>query len=263
MSDANIKKVSVLGVSVSAIQPEEAARNSRELMRSKEIQSIYFLSAAGSLYAKENPWAAEVINSCAYVLPGDKNIEETVFSDGGTLEKEQGLEEYSDYYLNHLFYWLNKENRQVYAVVDDQKRLEIVRDYFKENYSNISEDGLIFKDYDNAVNEINAVIPDVLLLCLSAREQVTFLKEYVSMMNTKLVIAIDSMETHFCKGADDVPAIVAMLHLERVYHWIRKDQKHQETVVTSLFKNKVAEENQEALSRDETKIVQSDEDSSV
>ena len=56
MSDENIKKVSVLGVSVSAIQPEEAARNSRELMRSKEIRSVFFLSAAGSLYAKENPW---------------------------------------------------------------------------------------------------------------------------------------------------------------------------------------------------------------
>ncbi len=270
MSDVIYKKVNVLGIPVSAIQPEEAAGKSLELMRSKELHSIYFLSAGSSLYARENPWAADVISSCDFVLPGDKNMEEAIFSDGGTLEKEPGLEEYTDYYLNYLFYWLNKENRVVYSVVDGQKRLDIARDYFKENYPNISADGLVFKDYDNAVNEINAVIPDVLLLCLSVKEQVTFLKEYVSMMNTRLVVAIDTMESHFHKGADDVPSFVQMLHLERVYHWIKKDQKHQETIVSSLFKNKVAEENPETViseedknSEQEPKIVQSDEDSSI
>lgn len=269
MSDSNYKKVNVLGIPVLAIQPEKAAKKSLEMMRSKELHSIYFLSAGSSLYAKENSWAADVITSCAFVLPGDKNMEEALFSDGGTLEKEPGLEEYTDYYLNYLFYWLEKENRTVYSVVDEQKRLDIVKDYFKENYRNISADGLVFKDYDITVNEINAVIPDILLLCLPVKEQVTFLKEYVSMMNTRLVIAIDTMETHFHKGADDVPSFVQMLHLEKVYHWIKKDQKHQETVVSSLFKNKVAEENQESAfpgdkkSDKEIEIVQSDEDSSV
>lgn len=222
--DSQKQKITIEDIQVLAQMPEDAAKISLELMRSKGMSSVFFLTADSMAICKDNKELTDLVSSCDMVLPGDKVTEEAIFSKGGQYIKEPNSRVYMESYMEYLFYRLQKENRTVLAVVESEKYLERYQNYMSR-YEKIQAQGLVFKDYDNIVNEINAVIPDVLILDLPLENQFVFLKEYAAMMNAKLIIGIDVLNQYLKRMTKSVPPLIKALHLENVYHWIKKDSK--------------------------------------
>lgn len=222
--DNQKEKMNIADIQVLAQMPEEAGNISLDLMRGKGMSSVFFLTADSMEICKENAEFKEIVSSCDMVLPGDRATEEEIFSKGGMYVKEPNSGDYMESYLESLFYRLEKENRTVLTVLESEKYLERYNQYMSR-YENIQSQGLVFKDYDNTVNEINAVIPDVLLLDMPLENQFVFFKEYSDMMNAKLIIGVDVLNQYLKKMTESVPPLIKALHLENVYHWIKKDSK--------------------------------------
>ncbi len=226
--DDQDNKVKVSNLDILAKMPEDAVTDSLDLMHNKGTASVFFLTSECSDLCKDNSEALNLIDSCDIILPADRAMEDAVFSEGGIYEKEKDSKDYLELYFEYLCYRLQKENRLIFAVLESEESLERLKDCMKP-YENIQVHGIVFKDYDNMVNEVNALIPDLLILGVSLEKQFDFLKDYKAMTNAKLIAEIPSIEQLLKKTMDSVPSLIKALHLENVYHWIRKDSKMTKT----------------------------------
>lgn len=244
MREHYLKKVNVLGIDVAVIRPEKAVNVSMELMRRRGLETVFFLSAESSLYCQNHPWASEFVQSCRMVLTGDRHIEMAAAHDQEVPDSSNGIGEFADEYLKRLLTKLNREHREIYAVMRQEDYLASLKDYIADSYPSIEFNGIVFADEtdgesDKVVNEINANIPDILFLCLPVEQQLMFIKEYSSMMNTGLCICIESIQPMIRKETEEIPRWISVLHLEGLYRWMKKEEKVRKTIVASIFKNKI------------------------
>lgn len=245
MREHNLKKVNVLGVNVCDLRPEKAVALSLEAMRSHELNTVFFLSAVSSLFCQETSWAMELVNSFSLVFPGDQHMEMAVSHQA--VSGDNGLGKFTDEYLARFFTRLHREYREIFVVTASQERIETLYNYFKEFYPNITFHGMVFEKEiegaaDKVVNEINADIPDTLMLILSAEDQLEFLRDCETMLNTRLCICIESLQTLIVRETRYVPSWIHALHLDALYHWIKKEEKLRTRIAGSIFKKRVSED---------------------
>lgn len=256
MREHYFKKVNVLGIDVTVMRPEKAVNISMDLMRRRGMETVFFLSAESSLYCQNQPWAAEFIQSCHMVLTGDRHTEMAAGHNQNGEENSRGIGQFANEYLKRLLTRLNKEHREIFAVMKHTDYLDSLRTYIGDSYPSIQVNGMVFEDEtegesDKVVNEINANIPDVLFLCLPVEQQIMFMKDYSSMMNTGLCICIESIQPMIRKETEEIPEWICSLHLEGVYRWLKKEEKLRKTIVGSIFKNRVLNDVSEDKEKEE------------
>lgn len=252
MKDRYHKKANVLGIDVSVMRVDKAVNVSMELMRGKGLPVICFLSAGSSLLCQNDEAVANYVASCNLVLPGDRHIEMALHHQQDNGEIPEGIGEFADNYLKRLFSKINREGRSIYTIMEQDDHLEALEEYMEESYHNIEVQGAVIRketkgEADRIVNEINACIPDIVFVCVSADRQIKFMEKHASMMNTRLCILIESIQPLIRKETEEIPAWVQRLHLEGIYSWFKKEQKIKNTIVGSVFKKKVMNEASEDM----------------
>ena len=247
MKEHSSRKVNVLGIDVSVMRTEKAVNLTMDYMRRKGLEVVFFHSAESSLYCQNQPSAAEVVQNCQLVLPGDSHMEMAVRHQRNDGADQKGIGEFADEYLKRLFIKLNRESREIYAVMEKQEHLDSLQEYIGTSYPDIFQNGVVFdteagEDPGKVVNEINANIPDIVFLCLPVEKQLMFVKEYTAMMNTRLCICIESVQPLIRKETENAPAIMRMLHLDGIWFRLKRESIIRKTVVGSIFKQKVLED---------------------
>ena len=265
MKEQTRKVVDVLGIDVSVVIPEKAVNITMNYINRKELSTVFFHTAESSLFSQSHDWAAQCVDSCNLVLPGDIHMEyalaHTVFEGEGP----GGNGKYAEDYLRRLMGRLSRESREIFIVVPSQEKLESMREEMTAAYPSIRLDGGVLPEEsevetESLVNEINGTIPDAVFLCLPPHIQLNILKEYVPMMNTHLVICIEDFKPSVLTGARLVPEWVEALHLTGIYQWFRKEHRIRERIVGSIFKKTVEEEKKESMA-DESDRIEPEEDS--
>lgn len=256
MQELHINKENVLGINASNLGPEKSLALSIEAMHSHELNIVYFLSASSSLYCQETPWAMELVNSFAMVLPGDRSTEMAVQHQ--LFQGENSLGEFIYEYLKGLLSYMQKESKDLFVVTPTRERLTSFLDYLAGEYPDISVSGMVYEQdeegaADKVVNEINALIPDSVLLLLPPRQQLTLLRDYESMINAGLCICIESLQPLLTEETRAIPSWIRALHLEPIYRWFHKEEKLESTIKESLFRKKITEESMMDTEQDEQK----------
>lgn len=244
MKEHSSRKVNVLGTDVSVMRPEKAVNLTMDYMRRKGLEVVFFHSAESSLYCQNQSWAAETVQDCQLVLPGDSHMEMAVRHQRSDNEDQKGIGEFADEYLKRLFAKLNRESREIFAVMEKQEHLDSLQDYIGTSYPDIFQSGIVY-DGDTPgkiVNEINANIPDIVFFCLPVEQQLMFVKEYAAMMNTRLCICIESVQPLIRKETENAPAFLQMIHLDGIWFRLKRESIIRKTVVGSIFKQKVLED---------------------
>lgn len=244
MREYSSKKVNVLGIDVSVMRPEKAVNQTMEHLRTKGLKTIFFLSAEASLFCQNEPWAMECVQNCSLVLTGDRNTEMAVLHRHDDAGNADGIGKFADEYLKRLFSKLNRSHREIYAVMGKQEHFDALREYMENAYPDIYVNGIVYEgetagEPDKVVNEINAIIPDVVFFCLSVDKQLMFMKEYASMMNTRLCIGIDSLQPLIQKETGSAPSLIRLLHLEHLWYYLTEESYVRKTIAGSVFKKKV------------------------
>lgn len=244
MKEHYFKKVNVLGIDVSVMRPEKAVNISMDLMRAKGLNTVFFLSAGGSLFCQNSDWAAGLVQSLDLVLTGDRHTEMAAVHQNYNSDVSDETGRFADEYLMRLFHKLNREYREIYAVMEQRELLDALQAYLQEVYPGISFQGIVYEgetdaEPDKVVNEINAFIPDVVFLCLPVEQQLLFVREYSAMMNTRLCICMESMQALLHKINISVPRWVNLMHLNTVYRKLKGERKLQDMIVGSIFKKKI------------------------
>ena len=244
MKEHTRKMVNVLGIDVSVMRPEKAVNITMNYLNRKEVSKIFFHTASSSLYCEEQKLAADFIDSCNLVLPGDQHMEYAVAHKTFSEEEQRGNGLFADAYLRRLLDRLNKDSHEIYAIMAKEDRFTSLKEYMSASFPQIVIKGQVFEETSEGegariVNEINACIPDIVFVCMPTELQIPFLEEYISMMNTKLIICIDSLQPLVITDREEFPHWVEALHLHPFYRWFKKEGKFQERLIASIFKKTV------------------------
>ena len=179
MKEHSSRKVNVLGIDVSVMRPEKAVNLTMDYMRRKGLEVVFFHSAESSLYCQNQSWAAESVQNMQLVLPGDSHMEMAIRHQRSSSEDRKGIGEFADEYLKRLFGKLNRESREIYAVMTKQEHLDSFKEYISSSYPDIFQNGTVFdgENTGTVLNEINANIPDIVFFCLPVEQQIMFVQD--------------------------------------------------------------------------------------
>ncbi len=244
MKEHSSRKVNVLGIDVSVMRPEKAVNLTMDYMRRKGLEVVFFHSAESSLYCQNQSWAAESVQNMQLVLPGDSHMEMAIRHQRSSSEDRKGIGEFADEYLKRLFGKLNRESREIYAVITKQEHLDSFKEYISSSYPDIFQNGTVFdgENTGTVLNEINANIPDIVFFCLPVEQQIMFVRDFSSMMNTRLCICIESVQPLISKETESAPAVLRVLHLDELWFRMKRESVIKKTVIGSIFKQKVLED---------------------
>ena len=159
-------------------------------------------------------------------------------------EDRKCIGEFADEYLKRLFGKLNRESREIYAVMTKQEHLDSFKEYISSSYPDIFQNGTVFdgENTGTVLNEINANIPDIVFFCLPVEQQIMFVRDFSSMMNTRLCICIESVQPLISKETESAPAVLRVLHLDELWFRMKRESVIKKTVIGSIFKQKVLED---------------------
>lgn len=251
MKEHSSRKVNVLGIDVAVMRPERAVGFSMDYMRSRGLEVVFFHSAESSLFCQNQDWAADFVQNCQLVLAGDSHMELAVRHRRNDSVDRKGIGDFADEYLKRLFTRLNRESREIFAVMETEEELDSLRRYIENSYPDIFCSGIVYHEKDGedpgkVINEINANIPDIVFFCLPVEQQLMFVREYLDMMNTRLCICIESVRPLIRKETERVPRLIRLLRLEEFWYRMKKDSIIKKTVVGSIFKSRVMQEDNAA-----------------
>ena len=251
------KKVSMLGVNVTGMPVEDAVEETLRLMTEPRLGKIYFLTAESSLLCQSDERAVEFLNSCDLVMPGDSHTGKAFDglpdirdrdSDSQATGKDQEIPgDFAQQYMRTILPRMNGEELSIYAIMDSETGLLSLQEYILTNYPSINLEGILIgkdseEEYGRVVNDVNKCVPDIVFVCVSAEQQIRFVRGFASMMNTGLCICIESMQPWIYREVTEVPGFFRMLHLESLYYWIRKENKLGNLIAGSAFRKRMRDE---------------------
>lgn len=250
-----INKVDLLGVNVSAMKADKAVNATWGLMKRQGLAKVFFLTAEGSLYCQDNPEVAETVNGCSLILVSDAHTEKAVISEQEANPEDYAPGSFAGKYLEKLFDKLNRESSDVYVISETDEQLTSILEYMGTGWDKMKLRGSSVtaenKDsFEKAINAINGIVPECVMICLPFIRQYEFLKEYSSMINAKLCVFIEKLQPIAERETREIPGFFKTFGLGNLFHWFQNKRKFSDRAIGSAFLKKVNRENQVGNSSD-------------
>lgn len=248
--EGKTKRKKVLGVFVDSLRLDRAMSLTKTYLSNSLLNKIYFASTQTSMIAQDEEEIAQFLEEADLVLPGDQNIEEIV----NDTEKSGEELPYVLHYLYQLFASFDRTKNSIYIVgkEEEKEKVELLIEMLKESYPNMKiSGGVSTADKALLVNDINTVVPNVVLFFFPVRELKQFIDEHGRSMNTKLVLYLEDIDILIDGRIEKIPALIEKLHLEEIYRFFLRKKLISPTIQDSIFKKRLKEEEQKKQEKKE------------
>ena len=238
-SQRKAERKKILGTDIDVIRADRAINLTSRYLEQNNPGELVFLTTAEILAGQEEARLADFLTRASLVLPGDQNVEDA-------LETSLRVGDYDSYaveYFEGLFYRLNRRGAGIYVMASKEEDLFQMKEDFSKRYNHLHIEGTVWsreESMDQLVNQINALAPEILLVCGKIEKSEAFFSEYENKINAGLSFCIEEMETGTGKK---LPAWVTTLHMKWLYQYLYEKPKHMWN--ESLFKHRIKEEDQE------------------
>lgn len=181
------KKVTVLGVDLSAVTAREMLAQTVQYMRNETLNTVEVVTKEMLIQCQENESWRQWMQGIDLVIPGDADMFDAV----GITESNILKDIQNQTYLRLLFRYLEKHRCKIFLLAESEEELDL---YQKEirGYSNkipfcgqavlSAESG----QEEKVINEINALLPDCIFSVLSCPYQEQFISSFRALVNSKL-----------------------------------------------------------------------------
>lgn len=244
--EENAKRERVLGALVDSLRLDRAMSLTKTYLNDSVLNKIYFVNTQTSILAQDKEEIALFLEGLDLVLPGDQNIEEAISG------KEKSGEElpYVLHYLYQLFASFDRTKNSLYIVGKEEEKVELLMEMLKESYPNMkTSGGVSTADKALLVNDINTVVPNVVLFFFPVLELKKFLDEHGRSINAKLAICVEDIDILIDGRLEKIPALIEKLHLEGVYKFFMHKKIISPTAQDSIFKKRLKEAEQKKKRR--------------
>ncbi len=225
MSEASHSEPDIQQTKPQYLPEDEAVEETLIRMKAAERHTIWFLSEEDAAYCRQNEEGAAFMVASDLILSGTDPEDQEAGSETKTESSSSDVEKYTINYLRGLLSYLNETRRTIYLVMKSGNACSVIINYLEKHAPDLDHHIAIITEgsqaeADSIVNDINAVLPDLVLFGLPIDAQISFMQEYYPMMNTRICICMSSLE--HVVGGGEVPEIIKKLHLTGIYQWIQK-----------------------------------------
>ena len=198
-----MNKVNIMDIDVDTVTKERLSEQIEKYCQNKGIYSVLMLTDEILEKAAGDEKYHEMISKFSMRLPAE---DEVLLDCHPECLKYGGiLTDYHSFYS--ILHCLEKEKRTVYMVGSNLNQMEQFQILCEQFYSNLKFVGSSYKDDDTKdetiVNDINTILPDVVIVALKSPEQEKWMVEQGAKLGIKLCIGTGSSFTDiigYCDG---------------------------------------------------------------
>lgn len=231
-------RVSILGLDVDILTDEYFQEKVQEYLSNEYLNIIHFVSMDYIEHElSENVRMA--LSEADMVLPGEKSVLEAHHVD--VLEAGGMIVDY-----HNAFHLVSKDilqEKKVYFVMRNKSEAKHFYTLMRERGFQFECVGIYAADgkvsQETLVNDINTVLPDVIIVSLEKEEQEKWIHENRQKLNAKLCLCIGSIMSIIRRQSPVIPKFFKVLHLEGLYKWFLK-LPNSRTIRKRMFKKRMA-----------------------
>jgi len=206
----------VLGVSFDNFTMDEATEKALDLMKNKSSAYVVTPNPEIVMLCKDNSVLSEAVNSATMVLPDGIGIVKGAKILGTPLkQKIPGID-----FAQELFSIMAKRGMTVFLLGAKPGVAELAEKNLMRRFNGLkivgTNDGY-FKEGGPIIDKINAVSPDLLLVCLGAPKQELWMKDNADLMNVGLMAGLGGSLDVFAGVVERAPERWQKLGLEWLY----------------------------------------------
>lgn len=217
-------QVKIMGLDVDIMSIRNLATKIRGYLTNDSLNVILFASTHVIEKIDRDEEYKELIGKADMILPQD----EALLSLHHVDELKEASMVVSVEYIAAVFDKFAYEKKTVYILAVSEKEAIGCEAWLAEEYPNVKVMGYYYKDVEQnketIINEINSLVPDILLCFLDSPEQEHFLLDNRLMINAKLGIAL---------GSDSLVLIKRFKQLTK-----KKDKNAIERCCSKIMRNK-------------------------
>ena len=206
----------MLGVSFDNFTMDEATEKALDLMKNKSSAYVVTPNPEIVMLCKDNSVLSEAVNSATMVLPDGIGIVKGAKILGTPLkQKIPGID-----FAQELFSIMAKRGMTVFLLGAKPGVAELAEKNLMRRFNGLkivgTNDGY-FKEDGPIIDKINAVSPDLLLVCLGAPKQELWMKDNADLMNVGLMAGLGGSLDVFAGVVERAPERWQKLGLEWLY----------------------------------------------
>jgi len=186
-----MKEISVLGILMTDYSLRESLRLAESYMDGNTLNTICYLNTELMLLAKDDADLRNAVSGMDLLVPGSTEI----LKAGGILSMSRHREVEGNFFLREVLKRFAKERRRIFLLANTQEELVMMRSSLLQieqkltYFGSFTYDGPERSDFA-VVNEINSVVPDVIISMVPSPGQEILMNEYARMVNAKLWISL-------------------------------------------------------------------------
>lgn len=186
-----MRRMNVLGISLYDLSVREAMRKVDDYLNNGSLNTVSFLTHELLLDAKDDPVVKEALENTDLVIPCSVEILKAAELLGRAREKE--VENHQFQY--ELLHKLAKERRRIFLIAQTQEDLVRLRSSLLEQEEKLTFFGSyayneLPGESDGIINEINGVLPDVIISMLESPLQERLVQEQKRKVNASLWVCL-------------------------------------------------------------------------
>ena len=195
-------KVNIMDLDVDVINHEKLSELIQQYCQEESVHSVLMLTDEVLEKAAGDEEYHEIISTFSMCLPAEDEVLVDCHLD--FLKSREILTDYHSFYT--ILQCLEKEEKTVYLVGSDLKQMELFQLFCEQSYAKLKIVGSCYKDNsmkdEIIVNDINTVLPDVVIIAMKSPEQEKWMVEQGQKLGTKLCIGTGSAFTNIISCCD-------------------------------------------------------------
>ena len=187
-----MNRINILGIKYCDIDITEAVEHSIRAIETRGGGYIIVPDSDLALTARKNRRLMSAIRGAELVLPGDRGVFIASHILGMPLHYKMSAQDFASALLARL----SGCAKSVFLVGAKKQTMQYAADRIAERYPGIQIAGTAdgrFVDDTEVIDEINAVSPDLLLVCMSSPKQELWLSEVSQELNTGLSLGVGAV----------------------------------------------------------------------
>ncbi len=186
-----MRKMQLLGIELRDYSVKESLRLVGQYLNNARLDTICFLSTDTLLNAREDKNLKLWLESMDLTIP----VSEEILHAAGITNRTRIKEVINSTFYREFIRRLSNEKRTMFILTETQSVLDASREYIEKNAAGIQIVGTyafenLTGDEATIINDINSVVPDIVISRLSSPKQEQFVFENKSKINAKIWIAL-------------------------------------------------------------------------
>lgn len=192
-----MKQIQVLGVSLKDYTVREAMRQTDHFLKNTSVNTIAYITTRGLMAAEHSQERKDFLSKMDMTVAADSDILRAAKAAGRNRVREIDNDEFLTEFLKKLI----RGKKSVYLITGTQEQMKLLEEVLRSYQANLRIVGsccldTLQQDEDYLVNEMNVLLPNVIISNIPSPQRETFFEANHMKMNANIWLMLKDEVVH-------------------------------------------------------------------